>query len=104
VVLIQILLPARGSDEAVADDVSLSRTRDELVREFGGLTAYLRSPASGVWTSPEAGVEEEAMVMVEILADAFDVGWWRSYAETLKRRFSQETMLIRASEVHVLDN
>jgi hypothetical protein len=35
--------------------------------------------------------------MVEILAESFDVVWWRGYAEKLKKRFVQDTSLIRAS-------
>ena len=102
-VLIQLLLPTTvAKGDAISDDV-LGETRDELIRQFGGLTAYGRSPASGVWTSPEGRVERDNVVMIEILAEAFDVPWWRDYAGRLKRRFEQDSIHIRASEVQVLD-
>jgi hypothetical protein len=56
--LIQILLPApRGSD--LEADAPVVDTRRELVERFGGLTAYLRTPAQGVWTSPAGGREHD---------------------------------------------
>jgi hypothetical protein len=57
-----------------------------------------------VWTSPEGHIEEDSVVMVEVLAPHFDAWWWRTYAQTLKKRFQQETIHIRATEVQVLDN
>ena len=49
-VLIQLLLPTSGA--AGADGLaSLAETRRELAERFNGLTAYLRSPAKGLWTA-----------------------------------------------------
>jgi len=104
VVLIQMLLPTRSAAGAAFTDELLQRTREELVDQFGGLTAYTRSPATGVWTSPRGDVEEDKVLMIEVLSARFDKEWWRSYAETLKQRFEQETIHIRASDVDVLDN
>jgi hypothetical protein len=103
-VLIQMLLPARSAERVAFPDELLRTTRKELVDRFGGLTAYTRSPAAGVWTSPEGHIEEDSVVMVEVLAPHFDAWWWRTYAQTLKKRFQQETIHIRATEVQVLDN
>lgn len=44
--LIQLLLPTRAESGALLSD-AVTLTRDELVEQFGGATAYLRSPASG---------------------------------------------------------
>jgi hypothetical protein len=104
VVLIQMLLPTKGADVSAFSDDMLAQTRDELIDRFGGLTAYMRSPAAGAWTSPEGHVEEDSVVMIEVIADTFDVGWWRPYAEKLKQRFAQETVHVRACEVQVLEN
>lgn len=103
-VLVQLLLPTKSAERATFSDELLRRTRQELIDRFGGLTAYTRSPAAGVWTSPEGNVEEDTMVMIEVLAESVDASWWQSYAETLKRRFNQQTIHIRASDVHVLPN
>ena len=103
-VLIQMLLPTRSAAGAAFADELLRQTREELIERFGGLTAYTRSPATGVWTSPRGDVEVDKVVMIEVLSERFEKDWWRSYAETLKQRFEQETIHIRANDVDVLDN
>ena len=103
-VLIQMLLPTKSADKVAFSDDLVRLTRKELVDQFGGVTAYTRAPAAGVWTSPEGNAEEDNVVMVEVLSDRFDTAWWHQYAETLKERFGQETIHIRANTVHVLQN
>ena len=75
-----MLLPIRSATGDVIAPGVLGTTRAEILKQFGGLTAYVRAPASGAWTSPEGDVEEDNVVMIEILAQAFD----RDYADTLK--------------------
>ena len=52
-VLIQLLLPINGT-AGVEGLAPLATTRRELAHRFNGLTAYLRSPAKGLWTAPDA--------------------------------------------------
>ena len=103
-VLIQMLLPTRSPEGLAFPEDLLRRTRDELIARFGGLTAYTRTPATGIWTSPEGDVEVDSVVMIEVLSEAFDKGWWRAYAETLKERLHQQAIHLRATEVYVLEN
>ena len=104
-VLIQILVPIAGS----ADSPSRSRTafddtRRELVERFGGITAYTRAPAEGVWTAPDGGRALDSVVMVEVIARTFDRTWWRAYAAALARRFQQESIHVRALAVELVDD
>jgi hypothetical protein len=103
-VLIQMLLPTRDSTRATVGVANLRDTRAEIVNRFGGVTAYIRSPAAGAWTSPAGDVEEDDVVMIEILADTFDRQWWRGYVEVLKQRFAQESIHVRATAVETLDD
>ena len=80
------------------------RTRTELVERFGGLTAYIQAPAQGIWTAPSGQREIDEIVMVEILVERFDRSWWRSYVDTLARRFQQDTIHVRALQVELLDS
>ena len=50
--LIQLLLPASVMPGGAAASEPVTQTRRELTEAFGGLTAYLRTPALGIWTSP----------------------------------------------------
>jgi len=87
-VLIQVLLPTNeGTD---ADGVApLVRTRRELAERFSGLTAYVRSPAKGLWTAADGHTEQDDVVMVEVVTDTFDRAWWRTYVAMLAARFCQ---------------
>jgi hypothetical protein len=96
-VLIQLLLPAAG-DRARA---ALAETRRELVDRFKGVTAYVRSPAKGLWTAPDGHTEADDVVMVEVVTDTFDREWWRSYSAALAERFAQDTIHVRALPVEM---
>jgi hypothetical protein len=95
-------LPTRAESGALLSD-AVTLTRDELVQQFGGATAYLRSPASGAWTAPGGDVEEDAVVMVEVVAERFDRVWWRAFADRLEQRFAQKAMHIRATIIEMLE-
>jgi len=90
--LVQILLPVTKTPSEGED---FTRTRSELTNAFDGVTAYLRAPAQGTWVAPDGATEHDQMVMVEVLTDTFDRGWWRAYAETLAQRFKQQSIHIR---------
>ena len=66
------------------------------------MTAYLQTPAQGVWTSPDGERERDAVVLVEIVTERFDRTWWRQYAQTLAVRFHQDVIHVRALAVDVL--
>jgi hypothetical protein len=101
VVLIQLLLPTTGKAEAISEH--LADTHRELTEQFTGLTAYLRSPAKGWWTSADGRTEADDVVMVEVVTDEFDRAWWGAYAKTLARRFQQDAIHVRALRVEMLD-
>jgi len=105
-VLIQLLLPTVFPGEAAARDATaaLADTREELAEIFEGLTAYLRSPAKGVWTAPDGRTEHDDVVMVEVVTDRFDRAWWRTYAVKLAERFRQDSIHVRALEIQLLDD
>jgi len=101
-VLIQLLLPTTSATHA--DRLApLAETRRELAERFTGLTAYIRSPAKGSWTSPDGHLEQDDVVMVEVVTETFDRTWWRQYAAMLAARFDQESIHLRAVPVEMLD-
>jgi hypothetical protein len=102
-VLIQLLLPTVPVGGSGDQSSLLAQTRQELASRFKGLTAYVRAPAKGLWTAPDGHTEQDDVVMVEVVTEAFDRAWWRSYAATLARRFRQDAIHIRALAVEILD-
>lgn len=93
--LIQILLPTQHRDGRDVGAEAFAQVRDELAERFGGVTAYTRSPATGLWKSG-AEVERDQVVMVEVVVDVFDRDWWARYRESLEDRFGQEEVHARA--------
>jgi hypothetical protein len=100
--LIQLLLPADGPS-ASGGDARIARTRAELVERFGGITAYIQTPALGEWTTPDGARERDRVVMVEVVAPGLDRAWWHSYGATLAERFEQEAIHLRAVKVEMLN-
>jgi hypothetical protein len=94
--LIQLLLPTSDERRTRFDDRLFAQTRAELVERFGGVTAYLRSPAAGAWIAPGGAVERDEVVMVEVVSGELDAAWWRDYLQTLRVRFVQDEIHARA--------
>jgi hypothetical protein len=99
--LIQVLLPIKGPNGAFPPAL-VSETRSELVNTFGGVTAYLRTPAAGAWTAPDGTLERDEVVMIEVVTTNFDRGWWAEYSGILAQRFGQDTIHIRAIAVETV--
>lgn len=75
----------------------------ELADRFPGVTAYVRSPAKGLWTAPDGQIEQDDVVMVEVVTNTFDRAWWRTYGATLAERFRHDSIHLRALPVELLD-
>ena len=100
--LIQFLLPLYDNDGNGFPRSMFDRVREELTTEFGGVTAYLRSPAQGFWKESDDDVVKDDLVSYEVMIEKLDREWWKRYREGLAERFRQEEILIRASEVERL--
>lgn len=100
--LVQLLLPLYAADgERLAAEL-FAAVRQELVDRFGGLTAYSRSPAKGLWTDDNERVEHDDIVVYEVMVERLDRAWWRSYREELTARLRQKELLVRAQAVEQL--
>ena len=95
--LVQLLLPLRDNEGHPFDRAEFDRVKGELAERFGGATAFLRSPASGVWQEDNGGTSHDEIVIFEAMADALDRPWWELYRGELERRFRQEEVVVRAS-------
>jgi hypothetical protein len=78
------------------------KVRDELVERFGGLTAFTRSPAEGLWKTDADEPNRDAIVVFEVMCDELDPLWWAEYRRELEKRFRQEQLVIRTQTVEVL--
>ena len=94
--LVQLFLPLRDNDGAAFGRGMFGAVRDELTEAFGGVTAYQRAPATGLWEDDDATVQRDELVLFETMVETLDRTWWRRYAAELAGRFRQDEILVRA--------
>lgn len=71
--------------------------RTELTDRFGGLTAYTRAPAQGLWDEDDGGPpKRDDIVVYEVMAKSLDRDWWSSFRRRLERELVQDEIVIRA--------
>lgn len=100
--LVELLLPLYDNEGRRFTAADFDHVRDELAEAFGGVTAFRRSPAEGVWKEPDGEVSRDRVVIFEVMADSLDRAWWSEYRAGLERRFRQEVIVIRATEYQQL--
>jgi hypothetical protein len=94
--LVQLLLPLhdQGGDRfprALHDAVVR-----ELTDRFGGLTAYTRAPAAGLWEEDGGRTVRDDVVVYEVMCETLERPWWGAYRAELERRFMQDEIVVRA--------
>lgn len=100
--LVQILLPVYDNAGRPCPKGLVEQVRQELTDMFGGVTLYLRSPAVGAWEKDSGAVCRDDVILVEVMVDATERAWWTDYRHELEQRFSQDQILIRATDVDML--
>ena len=102
-VLVQMLLPVRDDAGKPFPRELFEQIRHELTERFGGVTSYLRAPATGLWKqSAEAPPSRDEVVLFEVMSDALDRAFWLSYRDDLEIRLGQSALVVRAIEVERL--
>jgi hypothetical protein len=101
--LVQLVLPLRDNEGRAFTNDAHGMTRRELLDRFGGVTAYQRAPALGLWQDGDGEVARDEVVIFEVLIEgALDRGWWAGYREVLRQRFRQDALLVRALPAETL--
>jgi hypothetical protein len=100
--LVQLLLPLYNNAGERLPGELYAHVRNELVDRFGGLTAYTRAPASGLWQENEEKTVHDDLVIYEVMTEAIDYAWWQAYRAMLEERFLQETLIIRSHVIQML--
>ncbi len=93
--LVQILLPLSDNAGRRFPAGLYAALARELTDRFGGVTVYARGPAEGFWQG-EDRTSRDDIVVVEVMVEALDEGWWRARREALERDFRQDSVLVRA--------
>jgi hypothetical protein len=99
--LIQLLLPLADNEGNPFDAAVPAALRRDLAERFGGLTAFTRAPAEGVWAHG-GKKDRDDIVVVEVMAETLDRAWWKALRLRLERDLRQQSILVRCHEVEVL--
>ena len=94
--LVQILLPLFDNAGHTFDASEYVRLRAELADRFGGVTAYTRAPARGVWKDEAGGTSRDDIVIFEVMTPDLDHEWWIRFRKELEERFRQDSLIVRA--------
>ena len=93
--LVQILLPLADNEREPYPHALYTQVRQELVAQWGGVTAHLAAPAQGVWRD-EGHLVFDSIVVFEAMVEGFDRPWWCNYRAELEARFRQQQIVVRA--------
>lgn len=97
--LVQLFLPLYDNEGNLFPRARLDEVRGELTDRFGGVTAFVRSPAVGAWEDDAGHVCRDDVVLLEVMVDSLDAAWWAAFRQTLETRFCQDEIMVRAMQV-----
>ena len=100
--LVQLLLPLKDPDGKPFPRSQYRKIREVLTERFGGLTAYTRAPAEGLWDVGDDEVLLDDIVIYEVMVADLDREWWRQYRAGLEEEFDQDELVVRAQEIERL--
>lgn len=100
--LVQLLLPLYDNQGQAFPKALFDQVRADLTNQFGGVTAFVRSPAVGVWEDDGGTVRRDDVVLLEVMVDAVDRDWWGNYRRHLESLLSQDAIVIRATAIDLL--
>lgn len=97
--LIQLLIPLHDNHKQAFPAAYFNKVREELIDRFGGVTAFVRSPAVGLWKEHSDETNRDEVVLFEVLTEQLDRAWWADYRTQLQEKFRQEELLVWASSI-----
>ena len=99
--LARVYLPLRDNESHPFPSRMFRAVEEELSQRYGGVTAHLEAPASGMWRD-KGETHADQVVIFEVILDEPDRGWWIGYRTRLERDFRQKSILITLQPVEVI--
>jgi hypothetical protein len=100
--LVQILPPISDNEGNAIPKNAFHEVQRKLTETFGGVTAYSRAPAEGLWKESPGSTSRDDIVVYEVMVEGLDRGWWSGFRETLRTKFRQAELVVRALECEQL--
>ncbi len=99
--MIQLLLPLYDEMGRPFPKRFFTAIDKTLIKEFGDVTAYVRSPAVGSWKE-EGVVVKDNMIVYEVMVSKIDRSFWDKYKKQLQDQFKQKELVILQTEIGLL--
>ena len=100
--LVQLLLPLLDQQRQAYSRTLYAGLVHRLTEQFGGVTAYTRAPATGVWETSSGETVRDQVIVYEVMVEELDHGWWAVLREELEDQFSQDEVVVRAQTIERL--
>jgi hypothetical protein len=100
--LVQLLLPTQDPEGRAFARPLYDALMRRLTAEFGGVTAYTRAAATGLWEAASGETVRDQVVVYEVMVDELDPDWWARLRCELEAQFAQQELVVRAHEIRRL--
>ena len=100
--VVELFIPLEKPDGTPTPAATLERIKSQLTDRFGGVTAFLQSPAEGAWKPESRAIIHDRVAIFEVMVRDVDTAWWRGYRQQLETELEQEQILARLYQVTVL--
>ena len=100
--LVQLLLPVQDGEGRPFKRLLFDELAKELTDHFGGVTAYTRAPATGLWEEQSGHTVRDQIVVYEVMVEELESEWWAALRQRLEVRLAQKELVVRAQEVRRL--
>jgi hypothetical protein len=100
--LVQLLLPVQDGEGRPFNRMLFEELAVELTERFGGLTAYTRAPATGIWEEQPGRTVRDQVIVYEVMTEDLDASWWAALRQRLEAQFDQDELVVRAQEIRRL--
>lgn len=100
--LVQILLPERDNAGVRFAPSVMAGIHNKLADHFGGVTAFTRAPAEGIWSPGGAAPSTDDIVVIEVMVEDLNEVWWRDFRKQLEHELRQSEVVVRAHQILTL--
>jgi len=99
---IEVFIPLYDKEGNRFSDHLYQSVSKQLIKDFGGITAYIRSPAVGIWENSDGIQIKDDHVIYEIMVSEIDHSYWKQFKKKLELQFAQKELIIRQSEIGLI--
>ena len=99
---LEIFLPVYDLKGIQFEYQAYDDVQNTLIHRYGGVTAFMRTPASGFWKNTLGQIEKDDVAIFEVMTEEIDRVWWQGFRKQLEHQFAQQEILIQATQIERL--